>query len=245
MLVDADHRERCSACRWALVLALACGLLVGGCPSVQFTTAYQSDVRHDPLPLRATLNVVTDPALRKQWEEEDEKEQLELIRQGFQDALRKDLLDNGPLTPVGDRARARLVVTLKSAEYKEHRLWIMMWFLAPLWLFGVPMYKANVELGVDLRLTSLSGDVVFQGQERASCSMYQGVYYGHRDLTFGCPARQLGEALRDRVSMNRADILARVDQGAPLLAARPFPALEGSAGGAPIAVVFQIHDMTG
>jgi len=233
-----------------LAAALVAALLCAGCASLSYRAAYISDVRHEPLPLRTTVTVVLDPALRASWDEH-RRPRLEEVRQGFQEALQQDLQANGPVTPSADQAQARLVVTLREARGKELKLYWMIWFLAPLWLLGVPVWKGSVELGADLQLSSLQGDPIYRTSERTECSQHQGVYYGHRDLSFGCAAAKLAEAFRDRLSMNRSQILgqlARLAPPAPAPAPAPVPAParpEEPPAGASIAVVFQIRDMTG
>ncbi|MBN2495173.1 MAG: hypothetical protein JXR96_11315 [Deltaproteobacteria bacterium] len=224
----------------ASLALLLVSLFGSGCASILYTSKYSSDVRHEPLPMRSTVTVLVDEKLRKDWDE-DKRNQLEYIRESFQEALKADLLENGPLTPVGVDPEARLEVKLKAVKAKDLKLWIMMWFLAPIWLFGVPMYSGQVDLGVDIKLTAATGEPLYRSVDSAGCHRYQGIYYGHEDLAFGCPARKIGEKLRERLSSNRAEILARLEKSQrlhPVAAAAPR-------GPKPIAVVFKIHDKSG
>ncbi|HOX42591.1 MAG TPA: hypothetical protein PK668_03285 [Myxococcota bacterium] len=239
------HR-RVGAGRQLVALFTSGAILCAGCASLRYQASYSSAVRHEVLPLRATVTVVLDPALRESWDE-DRRPQLEAVRQGFQEALQQDLRANGPVTPSSDQPEARLVVTLREAKATELKLYWMIWFLAPLWLLGVPVWKGSVELGAELQLTSLKGDPLYRLAERAGCSQHQGVYYGHEDLSFGCPARKLAEAFRDRLSLNRSEILGLLARSAPppVPAAPPRALLEERPASASIAVVFQIRDVTG
>ncbi len=225
---------------FSMALLMPLTLLQVGCASIQFNSRYTSDIRHDPLPLKASVNVVLTPELRKEWE--DRKGPIESIRQSFQDALKADLLENGPFTPNTAAPEARLVIKLKEVKFADTKLWIMMWFLAPLWLFAVPMTKLSLHIHAELEMkTAASGDVLYFSDQAADCSMFQGVYYGHKNLSFGCAVKKITERMRDQMSMDRADIMAKVDRMRPSPVAKPVVA----EGDRPIAVVFQIQDMSG
>jgi hypothetical protein len=220
----------------AVILAAS---LAAGCAGISHRGGYASQVRHEPLPLRATVTVVVDPTLRKDWNE-DRLDQLESLRQGFQEALQQDLAANGPITPSADRPEARMVVTLQSARGVEWKLYFIIWFLSPLWLLGVPIWKGRVSLKADLQLSSLGGEPLYRISDSAECTQHEGVYYGHRELDFGCAAQRVAEAFRDRLSANRAEILGRVARATPV--APPPREVERER---VIAVVFPVRDMTG
>lgn len=220
-------------------------LALPGCVGIQHRAGYSSDVEHDPLPLRATVNVLIEPELRKERDDEEERVVLEQVRASFQRALEADLRENGPLFPVAGEPEARLVVVIEKLDSELTRLWLMMWFLAPLWLFAVPMHKMHTALGVRVELTSWQGEPLFRLNTRAGCTRHQGLYYGYQDLSFGCPARKIGERLRERISLDRARILARVERrAAPVKpAAAPAKPATASAAPRPVAAVFAIRDM--
>lgn len=239
-----DYSQWCRTSTLVLSTLLSSVVLTGaGCSSVKYNARYSSAVRHEPLPLRATVTVLISPSLRKEWKDGEKRRRLEIIRQGFQDALRADLRANGPVRPVVKRPQGRLVVTLNRVKRKETKLWIITWFLAPIWLFGVPMYKGAVDMGMDMQLSSSRGDLLRRTQLQAKCSHYQGIYYGHRDLTFGCASQKIAEELKELLSGSRADILAGVQRSTPRR--RRVAATPARTRRAPIAVVFRIHDMSG
>lgn len=223
-----------------VVLCLVCSQVLLGCVHVEFAADYQSNIKHEPLPLRTSITVLVSSELRQELDDDDEQIMLERVRSTLQTALRKDFEANGPLDPVARDPQARMVVTLNQLDYTEHKLWIMMWFLAPLWLFGVPMHKLNTSLGVDIKLVSWKGEQMWTTKEKADCSQHQGLYYGNRNLSFGCPARQITERLREYLSANRAEVLARMSRR-PQPVKIPFR----KRGHRPIALVFQIQDMSG
>lgn len=237
----ALHARNKNSWTLPLVAVLVGQLVFAGCVHIRHDADYASDVRQEPLPLRATVAVLVAPELRKEMDDEEERVILERVRGSFQRALVRDLGQNGPLQPVAERPEARLVVTIEKLDFKMHRLWIMMWFLAPLWLFGVPMHKMRTNLAVEAVLTSWKGQTLFRLEDHAECTRHQGIYYGHRDLTFGCPARRIGERLREQISLDRARILARVERRPSAPATTP-PAAPGTR---PVAVVFRIRDMSG
>jgi TolB-like protein len=213
-------------------------LALPGCVGIQYRAGYSSEVEHEPLPLRATVNVLIAPELRKERDEEEERAVLEQVRASLQRALEADLRQNGPLFPVASEPEARLVLVIEKLDSELTRLWLMMWFLAPLWLFAVPMHKMHTALGVRAELTSWQGEPLFRLNTRAGCTRHQGLYYGYQDLSFGCPARKIGERLRERISLDRARILARVERRAA-----PAKPATTSAAPRPVAAVFAIRDM--
>ena len=192
---------------WGRTGTLAILLAASGCAQIRHTTDYTSAVRHENLPLRSTVTVLVAPQLRKQME--DDPARLEGLRQMYQSALRRDLADNGPLRPVVEDPEARLQVVLRQVRQEEVPLAVMTWFLAPTWLFGVPFYWGRVELGAEVTLTSAFGDTLYREKLREQCTRLQGLYYGYEDLSFGCPGRRIAERIRERMSLERSDILAR------------------------------------
>lgn len=221
-------------------------LLAVACAGIKSTGDYRSAVHHEALPLRTTVAVEIARDLRK--DKEDEAQDLEAVRDSLSRAIKGDLQQNGPLTPVGDSPEARLVVTIKAFDHKERDLWIMMWFLAPIWLFGVPMHSANVQLGLDVRLSSAYGDVLYESSRTEKCSRFEGIYYGHEPLTYGCPAREIIEKIRDDLSLSRAEVLGRLERTRPrprmMAADKPAAPPPVARGPAPVAAVFAIRDMT-
>ncbi|MEM7678850.1 MAG: hypothetical protein AAF449_22945, partial [Myxococcota bacterium] len=186
--------------------------LVGlsACADIQHTTSYVSMVRHEPLPLRTTVTVLLTPELRKDMQ--DDPARLDGLRRMYQDSLRRDLTANGPLAPVEEQPEARLVVTLKSIESREPLRPVMFWMFSPFWLLGVPYYYAWVEIDADVVLTSAWGDVLYRNEHQYRCKRIEGLYYGHEDLSFGCPAMKIAETMREQISTNRVGILARLDR---------------------------------
>jgi hypothetical protein len=228
------------------VFLLGLSLLVSGCAGIQFTAEYESKIRHEALPMRSTVTVLVSPELRKEFD--DEPERLEYIRQTFALALTKDLRDNGPLSPVVSDPESRLEVTLKKLETKEHKLFIMMWMLFFTWPFGMPTYSAWVDLAVEVKLTSAFGDTLYQVAQKSRCKRLEGLYYGHDALTFGCPAKEIAEKIREQISVNRSDVLARFERSRPrtsIVEAKAPPPPPAATGAAQIIAVFQIHDMSG
>ncbi|MCB9654307.1 MAG: hypothetical protein H6729_09295 [Deltaproteobacteria bacterium] len=193
--------------------------LASGCAHVDYRAAFSSEVRHEALPLRATVTVLIDPALRQAWDEDDAR--LEYLRETLSDALKRDLTRNGPLTPVAVDPDARLEVVIREAHDSDRKYYFMMWFFAPVWLFGVPYHGLALDLVADVRLYPASGGTAFESKLSASCTQLEGLYYGRDDLTFGCAAKQLSEDLRERISMRRAAILARVGPTRAERAIRP------------------------
>ncbi len=179
-----------------------------GCAGVQHSADYRSEVRHQGLGLNTSVTVLVAPEVRKARGAKPER--LEYVRRTLQNSLRRDLADNGPLTPVTREAQAdlRLLVVLTSMKHEEMPFWIMGWFLAPLWLLGMPMNRSLVGLSTRIELTSAQGRMLYQTTETSQCTRLEGVYYGHETLTFGCPAREISERLRDEVSLDRSMILA-------------------------------------
>ncbi len=195
---------------------------MAGCSSIQYTTDYQSSVRHEPLPLRSTVTVLVSPELREEMQ--DDAARLEGMRQMYQEALRQDLDRNGPITPVAVSPEARLQVTLKIIKAKDLPLAIMTWMFSPTWLLGVPYNWGHVDMAADIKLTSAWGDPLYQTAFEFGCTRVEGLYYGHDDLTFGCPGKKIAEAIRERLSLNRSDILARVTKSKARFAAlNPAP----------------------
>jgi hypothetical protein len=222
-------------------LLLAALLAVPGCYGLRNVADYSSRVKHEPLPLTAQVTVLIAPELRGELKAR-EAQALEQVRRSFQSALRKDLSENGPISPVGKDAEAQLVVTLNSYQARDFKLWIMTWFLSPLWLLGVPIQRFDAKLGMDVRLVSWRGEMLLQTLEVAECTHHVGLYYGLRDLTFACPAQQLAERLREQLSTNRAEVLARRTPMPTEVAPPPGPAPRRPR---PITVVFAIQDMSG
>jgi hypothetical protein len=222
---------------------LAVAVFQAGCASIGFNASYESNVKHEALPLRSTVTVLLSSQLRK--DKEDEAEKLESVRSSLSEALKADLSQNGPITPVAQDPEARLEVTLKTFEYKETKLWIMMWMLAPLWLFAVPMNSVSTELAADIRLLSSRGDVLFETTRSSKCTRLEGIYYGHDALTFGCTAREISEALRESVSLNRSEILGRIERTRPAQIVQQRPqATPPRPSSSSVALVFPIRDMS-
>ncbi|MBK8011482.1 MAG: hypothetical protein IPK13_09030 [Deltaproteobacteria bacterium] len=193
---------------WPLcVLGILNGTLLG-CAHVDYRADFDSKVRHEALPLRATVTVLLDPQLRRSWDEDDLR--LEQLRESFSDALKKDLRKNGPITPVESSPAARLEVILREVDDADRKYYFMMWFFAPVWLFGVPYHGVALDLAVDVRLYSARGGSVFESNIAADCAQLEGLYYGRDNLTFGCAAKKVSEALRERLSIRRASILAGI-----------------------------------
>lgn len=229
--------------RAASPIVACCLSLCVGCAGIKHTAEYRSDVRHQPLGVRTDVTVLIAPQLRE--DRDDEPERLEYVRQTLQSSLRRDLNDNGPITPdVKEGADARLVVVLTDVHHDEKPIWIMTWFLAPLWLFGVPMNRSVVKLALRVELSNAQGRLLYQATERSECIRYEGIYYGHETLTYGCPALDITERVRDQISLERATILGglgpRVQRAPPpTLAARPSRISSGE-----VLAVFQIQDLT-
>ncbi|MEO1334428.1 MAG: hypothetical protein AAFV29_02235, partial [Myxococcota bacterium] len=191
-------------------LGLAGLVALNACADIQHTTDYVSTVRHEPLPLRTTVTVLVTPELRKDME--DDPARLDGLRRMYQEALRRDLLANGPMLPVTEQPEARLLITLREINSREPIKPVMFWMLSPFWLLGAPYYYAWVELRAEAVLTSAWGDILYRDDYRFRCKRVEGLYYGHDDLSFGCPAMKIAEQMRERISMNRVDILAQVDR---------------------------------
>ena len=88
------YRRRTSALRslsLTLALVLTWVFLHVGCASIKYNSKYDSEVRHDPLPLKTAINVLVTPKLREDWDDSSRKGRLEAIRQSFQAALKADL----------------------------------------------------------------------------------------------------------------------------------------------------------
>lgn len=225
----------------ALLLTLSCLHL--GCATIEYNAKYGSDVHHDPLPLKTSVNVVVTSELREEWKDRNRQDELESVRQTFQSALKADLATNGPLTPTSVDPEARLVVKIKALKGWDLMLWVTMFFVAPIWLFGVPMKRLYTSLGVEMELkTATTGEMLYYGTQEAECTHFQGIYYGYYNLNYGCVVKKIAERMRDQISIDRADILAKVDRARPkaIPAARPM-----ALGQRPIAVVFNIQDMSG
>jgi hypothetical protein len=245
----AELEHRAEVALWTTVISLV--ILSSACAEVRFTGSYTSGVKLEPLPLRSTVTVLISPELRK--DREDEAQHLESVRSSLSEAVKSDLRSNGPLTPVGDDPEARLELTIKSFDYKETKLWIMMWMVAPIWLFAVPMHYSWAQLAIDVKLTSARGDVLFSRTQEWKCTHYEGIYYGHDDLAFGCPAKEILERTRDAISSGRSEILGRLERSRP--SAEPKLASHSQAvstssplpvgGGGPVVVaLFPIRDMS-
>lgn len=222
-------------------LAICLSLSVG-CAGIQHTADYRSEVRHEALHASTSVTVLVSPKLRE--DREDEPERLEYVRQTLQSSLRRDLNENGPMgVDAPEAADARLVVVLTDLDYDENPIWIMTWFIAPLWLFGVPMNHTVVQLKMDVELTNIEGRSLYKATEQSKCVRYEGVYYGHETLTFGCPAQEMAEKVRDQLSLQRSIILGGIKRRRPDPVAQTLPPTTSVASGE-IVAVFPIRDLS-
>lgn len=209
-------------------------LVTVGCAGVQHSADYRSEVRHQDLGLKTSVTVLVAPEVRKARGAKPER--FEYVRKTLQNSLRRDLADNGPLAPVIKESQAdlRLVVVVTAMKHEEMPYWIMGWFLAPLWLLGMPMNRSLVGLSTRIELTNAEGQMLYQTTETSQCTRLEGVYYGHKTLTFGCPAREISERLRDEVSLDRSMILAGTKPRSPPTSPKSNE----------IAAVFHIRDLS-
>jgi TolB-like protein len=211
---------------------------------MRFVADYTSRVRHEALPLRTTVTVLVAPELAEDMK--DDRPTLDVIVQGYRSALINDLRENGPIMPVEDAPEARLEVTIDEIKHKDTQLWIMTWMIAPLWIFGLPMQSVSVDMTARFKLTSAFGTVLADGTGKSHCSRLQGIYYGHDALTFGCPAQEINEQMRQQLSTNRSTILGRVERdraARPAIVSARAPEQGSDAQGAVVAV-FPINDMS-